>query len=757
MTFGLGKQILRLLALAGALSAIPLSSLRAQTEPPAGASRPGGDASETAPVTVGINGHYRVGSWTAVRWPEAAGRTADDRVSIETLDGDGTRVIYRQPREGFTAAQRGARRGYAIAGSEAAPLVIRDESNVLISTRFPERGSPSRGPAMVPLGMPWIVALGDPMGIDQIGVNELLDRGASVAVSQPRRAVALPDSVLGYDGVDLLVINSSGRALLGALNEKQSGAIVDWVLGGGQLLITLGESAPALLETAPWLYRLLPLSAEELVISTMNPSGLETFTSSQTRLEPFAGVELPREAGWTLVTGRTTRRVSVPLAARYHAGFGQVTAIAADLENPPLADWPERMALITRLTGTLLESAEQRRLSARRTTGFNDLAGQMRATLDRFEVKRSVPFSVIALIVIGWIAVIGPLDYWVLNRVLGRPLLGWLSFPLMAIGLSVLLVFAARPATPAEGQPGDREATAVRYNRVEVVDIDTAENVGRGFAWSHLYSHPARRVAMDVSGGEVLRRVSERVDMMLTTPLGFADAAFGGIEIAGEDARLPPYTVAMRDGTTLRGTIEGLPLAPRSSKSLATRYRFQPQLSAENVIERRPGSELLQGELVNPLPVDLLDGMLIYRNWVYLLPTRFPAGGRIASLDSLRQKNFRWQLTRQKALESATETEAWDAAQYDAPGRVMEMLMFHQAAGGTRYTGLRHEPLSFLDLSDLLSDDRCLLVGRLAEPATEVQLSEASGSGLADASSEAGADTLTMIRVMLPVQTVRSP
>lgn len=84
---------------------------------------------------------------------------------------------------------------------------------------------------------------------------------------------------------------------------------------------------------------------------------------------------------------------------------------------------------------------------------------------------------------------------------------------------------------------------------------------------------------------------------------------------------------------------------------------------------------------MNPLPVDLLDGMLIYRNWAYLLRTRFPAGGRIERIDSLRQKNFRWRLSRQTALESSRDTEEWDPSTVELPDRVAEMLMFHNAVG----------------------------------------------------------------------------
>ncbi len=328
------------------------------------------------------------------------------------------------------------------------------------------------------------------------------------------------------------------------------------------------------------------------------------------------------------------------------------------------------------------------------------------------------------------IAAIGPLDYLLINRLLGRPLLGWVSFPLMAIGLSILLVVQARPVAQA-GTSSEQAGSgdALQCNRIEIFDIDSIEGIGRGFAVSYLYGHEAYRFDLAVAQDDSLRSISDGTQQMLTTAFGYPGESFGGIQIEIEDARLPVYEVPMdRTGTaensSLRSSLRGLPLASRSSKGIATRCRFTPKLATEFSLQHRPGSELLQGELVNPLPLDLLDGMLIYRNWAYLLPTRFPSGGRIADVSSLRQKNFRWLLSRQQALESATETEAWDPMMSDSPDRVAEMLMFHEAVGGTRYTGLRDDPLSFLDLSHVLAKDRCILIGRLAKPLTTIEATD---------------------------------
>ena len=55
----------------------------------------------------------------------------------------------------------------------------------------------------------------------------------------------------------------------------------------------------------------------------------------------------------------------------------------------------------------------------------------------------------------------------------------------------------------------------------------------------------------------------------------------------------------------------------------------------------------------------------------------------------------------------------------DVP-RIVEMLMFHEAAGGARYTRLTHRYQSWLDMSDHLNLNRAVLVGRVAKGASRL-------------------------------------
>ena len=712
------------------------------------------NADETA--TIGIGGHYRVGCWTGIRYSGGESVT-----TIETRDGDGVEVEYKQGRD-VTESDW----GYAIPGSEAAPLILSGDGGRAITTRFPAIGSPSRGPAMIPLEMPWIVVFGDPLGVDEIGANELLNRDALIAVSQPVAAKDLPDSVLGYDGVDMMMINAGGIDLLESLDQSRRDAIRDWILRGGRLFVTLGQSGLDLLKAAPWLRELLPI--DELTTTKLDPSALETFTSTQSPLETFSGVRLPKGVGSVLVMGRTTRRVSTPVAVEYNAGFGRITVLTADLDDELFAAWPERLDLMTLLTGNILVPQQQEASSGNRATAYDDLAGQTRATLDHFDIKRRFGFSLVSLILMALIAAIGPLDYLLINRFFGRPLLGWLTFPIVVIAISALLAMQSRPASSATSSVAGNKGgidPGLRCNRIEIVDVDVAAKFARGFQASYLYSHDAALVDVEVEPSSTLTSITESTQQRLVAPFGYPGESFGGIQIAIEDSRLPSYEVPfVRAGTqgdpeTNRSDSESLissivraPLASRSSKGIAAHLQFTPNLTdGSTSMQRRTGSELLKGELVNPVPFDILDGMLVYRNWAYLLPTRFPASGRIAQVDSLRQKNFRWQLSRQKALESSSESEAWNPASTDSLQRVTEMLMFHSSVGGSRYTGLKDGPLSFLDLGHVLSEDRCILIGRVADEFMSLRTA-VDGEEI-----EAAGESLTMIRVVLPVVSRASP
>ncbi|WP_146521392.1 hypothetical protein [Stieleria varia] len=727
-------------------------------------------------VTVGIDGHYRVGRWTAVHvsgeLAEPAGLAAgedssDQPLQVQTLDGDGIRVTYWSPEiKRDDADDAGGRFVYVVPGSEAAPLTVL-RGAVRVETRFPQFGRPSKEPSMIPTEMPWVLALGDPLGIETIGANELLDRDPTVTVTIPSSARSLPDQSIGYDGVDWIVINRTGLPLLGDMSPTQQDALAEWIRLGGNVLLNLGGSLPQFQSTAPWLLDLLPLESDKVV--RVDPSAVETWTTSQSRLEVFDAATLPRGRGRVLLSGRTTRRIPVTIAAEYAVGLGRAIVMAADLDDAPFTQWPSRMDLIYKLVGNDFRLKNESVRAGNRVTSYDDLAGQMRGALDQFDVKRSFGFSFLAIVLLALIAAIGPIDYFLVNRVLGKPLLGWLTFPLMAIGLSVVLITQAAPrhtnADSVDSSDGQsttsRDSTQqqVSLNQVQIIDLNVVDQGGRAFTWSYLYSHDATRLRVLSGPSESLKKITRGIQWAQTAPFGHPGREFGGIQLAGENTLMPPYSVtpafAAADSAT---KVDGLSLPPRGSKSIATRMSIRCEFPESLEMLRRPGSDQLRGELINPFPFDLLDGMLVYQNSVYLLPKRLQAGSRIASIDSVRQKSFRRQLTRQQSFEqNQTETEIWAPGDFRSPQRIAEILMFYQVAGGQVYTGLTDDPLSMLDLSHALVEDQCLLVGRTEEPLIETSAERVQTGGTDDVGPAVAltGETLSIIRLVVPVRVTR--
>ncbi len=68
-----------------------------------------------------------------------------------------------------------------------------------------------------------------------------------------------------------------------------------------------------------------------------------------------------------------------------------------------------------------------------------------------------------------------------------------------------------------------------------------------------------------------------------------------------------------------------------------------------------------------------------------------------------------------------TEKEMYDRGDLENLSRIVEVMMFYDAAGGANYTGLVNRQGQFADSSDLLQFDQAILVGRGA-PAADLQI-----------------------------------
>jgi hypothetical protein len=131
-----------------------------------------------------------------------------------------------------------------------------------------------------------------------------------------------------------------------------------------------------------------------------------------------------------------------------------------------------------------------------------------------------------------------------------------------------------------------------------------------------------------------------------------------------------------------------------------------------------PGSiDLLEGSYINPLDLDLMNSMLIYRGRAYFNNTRLRSGEMVTINSSTLPKDVVRRLQRRQNVGGEERSSPWNPGGNDNLDRLFEMIVFHQASGGSNYTGLYNRYLSTLDASDVVRYDRAVLLAEVDEAA----------------------------------------
>ena len=386
----------------------------------------------------------------------------------------------------------------------------------------------------------------------------------------------LPTDWFGYEGVDTLVISTGDLELSRELaaDPRRLAALDEWVKLGGRLVMLCGRHAPELIAAGQ------PLSA--LVPGTF----AQTVTLTQTGpLEHFSQSEIPIARGGPRgeviaaqlrdVTGQIDafaggKPTDLPLVVRAAHGMGELAFVAVDFDVPPLAGWhgqtPFLRALLrpysaaNDLTGTPQTLV---------TLGYDDLSGALRQRLGRsFASVTTVAFPIVAMLVIVYLLLLGPADYFLVRRCGHRHWLAWVTFPLLVVATSGGAYWLATT------QKGD-----VTLNQLELVDVDQTTGQARGTFWATLYSPQARRfdVALDVSLPGDRTAVEHRT---LLSWLGLPGTGLGGMNAS--NVELGIILAGYRFAPKL-DSLDEVPLLTSSSKSLLARWTapIEPLIAAE--------------------------------------------------------------------------------------------------------------------------------------------------------------------------------
>jgi hypothetical protein len=673
-----------------------------------------------AGVRLGFEGKYKVGDWTPV-WVTLEGGPADaaGRLELTVLDGDGVEATYvvRNAAVRVPAGESVTSLQYVKFGRVRSNLTVRlrGDEGVLAERGF----GPGEFPQPLPAGRELIVTVGGDAGVADAARLMRRRSEEQIVPANIASSTDLPDDWRGFDGVDTLVLLTGGE-WLDHLDPPRRDALVQWVRLGGRIVLSVGSQGENVLGDSGVLAELAP-GRFAGVISQRRTGGLEQYISAGDRLpagDPQAG-----ELRMTVLTGARGRievaeasgPASRPIVVHYPVGFGRATLIAVDLERGPVAAWRERPKLVRRLlegSGSELQIGQREGGRGKVShIGYEDLSGQLRAALDDFPGVTLIAFSWVGALIVLYVALIGPVDYYFLRRFAGKMERTWFTFP------AIVVLFCLTAWAGVRFSRVDR----LLVNRVELVDVDVESGLLRGTTWAHVYAPATERFDISLAP-DTLTRPGEGPSGVLLTWQGLPGAGLGGMNSTAGNLFNAPYRLAaeQQDGV-LRVEPHGMPIQVRSTRSLAGRWWAPAQTAGAGELAATSDG-LLTGEIANPLSVPLRDCLLAYNHWWYRVPPEAAPGARITFQRRLPDGNLVWRLTQKYVGDDYKEfATPWDEASRDVP-RVMEMLFWHEAAGGRNYTGLLHRYQGDVDLSHHLRTGRAVLIGRIEKPAAELAL-----------------------------------
>jgi hypothetical protein len=567
----------------------------------------------------------------------------------------------------------------------------------------------SKVPDPLPATTPLILTIGQPVGVgDALKFTRQNVADAPVA-ADVKTGAELPEHWWGYEGVDTVFLPTGTAGILNQINPQQAAAIEQWVAQGGRLVLSAGGQAEKLSAASHW-KAFVPGQIQEISpmrdAATLEALAGEAFPFTDDASRPLVA-RLASVRG-KVILAQGPRAADIPLIVRSHYGLGEVLFVAFDLESEPFAKWRGRPRFVASLLREQKNALEQPGGAAATRLGYTDLTGQLRGALDQFPGVQVVNITTVALLIGAYISLIGPLDFFLWQRLKVSRTFTWVSFSLLAVAFCGVAWFLA----------GWSRGSALRLNQAEIVDIDAERGTVRGTAWLHLYSPATKAYDLGVQP-QIAAKVNSGTAGGHLAWQGLPGSGLGGLNAKRSGfGMVSPYEIEFPSGVP---GIRSLPIQTGSSKSLAARWWGEVSFPSSSQIKLNEHG-VPTGDVVNPLDVELTDCIFTFNIWMYRLKKLGP--GERFSLSDARPLYLESRLQEHTASDFKDSATPWIRDATDVPA-ILQMLMYHDAAKGQIYTGLTHRYQSHLDMSSQLAS-RGLLVGRAARPASELQVDGAS-------------------------------
>ncbi len=683
--------------------------------------------------SIGIQGYWKLGHSCIVTLNVSdAQREKVKAAEVTTLDGDGVEVVYRQPYDGSSATidvpVRIGRRLSVLSAS----LIGSDKQTIATEDKtFSEQDGLSAT-------QPMVVCLGSSLGLNELVRVSADESERNLSLIEIKQASELPSSWIAYQPCSLVVISTADPILLQQISPAQWQALEQWIRRGGGCIVSLSVPAEGL-RSIEGLKKLIPgeIAGDSQIES---PAALESLIqNNEQQIQPFPAVRLENQDAQVQLNLRDKLTKQIPWWVRTSKGFGTIQVVASDLNHPSFANWKQRKLLWERLVAPYidkgsLENSQSEIASSTSYLGYSDIIGQLRATLDQFVQVDSLGFSHISAILIGILILIGPLDYLISVKWLRKPHLSWPIAGVVLVACSAALAWYYQRMRP----------DLVITNSAQIVDIDTSSGQIDGHIWAHVYSAYARQV-------DVQFLKADGSDVGAIDWQGLPGKGLGGLQSQLTMERgMPPYAVDYAKNGTAQ--VSSVGIAAAGTKSLHGVFSDKIELAGQFDLQELESVDQLVGQISNPLDVDLRDVSLIYHRWFYPLKSRMPVGDRMQISATNIPKDLVRRLNRQQEIEGKTTSARWNPSDRTNLDRLMEILMFHNAATGRNYTSLTHNYQNLIDHSNLTESNYAILVGRVDKAPTRTKVSMVNSSDSPEIIT--GIDS-TWYRILIPVEKSR--
>lgn len=702
---------------------------------------------EIKAISVGFPGgqspHWRIGAWNPIYVSLEAGEQPLDpreyQLETQSVDADGAAGRFRSP---FPAMQAGEKRialTYAYVGNATGTVTVRIIHNDR-SVQSANKTPPANG--VVEPSETLILTLQARATVLQKALAEAkkpnqdnfeMDRFAHID-----RVDLLPDQWFGYDGVDVVILPTSKDFTEALLEDKiRFQALVEWVHRGGRLLMFIGKNYQTV-TSLPGFKQLVncQITGTSIVPQLVNVRNWASTAVNQVAMKQVEVATLKPGLGLVTLAVEESAdgKSEVPIVLQSPSGRGRVLLVGFDLDSDSFIKWPAQADFWKQTHEIMRPKRPSKQTDPRLRDdygGQQELASELQRGMEQFDEVPVISFGWIALFILIYIIIVGPVEYIILKKVFKKMEWTWITFPVVVILISVGAYFTAYAI----------KGNDLRINKVDIVDIDLYQGDVQGISWITLFSPRMQSWTLGLEpvwGESSSEDVSGKV---LMTTLSPPDNSIGGANRPGGGSFFKsPYVFA--DGG--KG-LENVPIPvwaarsftaswskPATAKSL---FEFDLKRAADN-------SNLIVGTLTSKLPVTLRDVSIFYQgSWFDELPNLPPnvplrVGVQSLSLGAHQKNNTnQWFKSEYRPLHgrgASVDVNQDNSYSYQGnvalPNELMKSILFHSHPSDPRSTwdnsglhgldqGWRLEPVkAYSKEGSRRYLDEILLIGRVSLP-----------------------------------------